>query len=126
MAHKKFFAGILGALLMSAFLNSHADDRAATAQPETPTLVDPTRPVAFVGPARKEGEAQKKLQLQAIFYGENRREAVINGKTVKVGETVDQVQIVAIGPGGVRYARNGQQGELVLLPKVLQPAQGED
>lgn len=90
------------------------------------TLVDPTRPVAFVGTAGKTEDGEQKLLLQAIFFGDSRREAVINGRTVKVGETIDQARIIAIAPGRVSYARNGVKGELVLLPKVLKPARGED
>jgi hypothetical protein len=89
-------------------------------------LVDPTRPVAFVDALNRADEQERKLNLQAIYYGENRREAVINGRTVKVGSVVDQVRILAISPGRVRYIKNGTEGELVLFPQVLQPIQGED
>jgi MSHA biogenesis protein MshK len=89
-------------------------------------LVDPTRPVAFVAPAGGLREGERKLQLQAIYVGEMRREAVINGRTVRVGDTLEQAKILAIGPGRVSYSKNGNEGELVLLPRVLQPVQGED
>lgn len=107
---------------------NHGNESAAPVPAEIPVqeLVDPTRPVAFVDSLNREDEQERKLQLQAIYYGENRREAVINGRIVKVGGMVDQVRILAIDAGRVRYAKNGTEGELVLLPRVLQPIQGED
>jgi MSHA biogenesis protein MshK len=89
-------------------------------------LVDPTRPVAFVATSNDRVQAENQLQLQAIFFGSGRREAVINGQTVKVGEFVGQAKIVAIKAGGVSFIKNGEKGELVLLPTVLQPAKVEE
>lgn len=121
------WAPLFGVTLASA--NDPAslvDNRLATSEPVIQELVDPTRPVAFVGPVGRPKETANQPKLQAIYLGENRREAVINGRTVKVGDVVDQVKILAIAPGRVRYIKNGKEGELVLLPRVLQPAQGED
>lgn len=113
-----FFAFLTGYLLCSSAVAR--EDSAAL------ELLDPTRPIAFVDSRKGALEAERALQLQAIYYGENRREAVINGRAVKVGDMLDQVRIVAINPGRVRYIKNGKEGELVLLPPVLQPIQGED
>jgi hypothetical protein len=63
-------------------------------------LIDPTRPVAFVAPVGK--------------------------KTVKVGDVVDQAKILAIGPGRVSFEKNGEKGELVLLPTVSKPVRVEE
>lgn len=93
---------------------------------EDPALVDPTRPVAFVAPVGKAEPEEKKMQLQAIFSADGKRKAVINGQTVKVGESVNQAKIVAIDSGRVRFIKNGERGELVLLPTVLQPAKVEE
>lgn len=119
---KRYSAVLFRVLLLLSPAVAVAGDPAAPAE----ELVDPTRPVAFVASQNGPRQAEKKLQLQAIYVGEKRREAVINGRTVKVGDTVEQVKILAIGPGRVSYAKNGTQGELVLLPRVLQPVQGED
>ncbi len=129
---KPLFLSFLCALLCGAAVAS-ADDSAAVAdnrlvivEPVAQELVDPTRPVAFVGAVGRPKETARKPQLQAIYFGENRREAVIDGRTVKVGDMVGQMKILAINAGRVGYIKNGQEGELVLLPRVLQPVQGGD
>lgn len=96
------------------------------AEESEPALIDPTRPVAFVAPAGKVKKAEDQLQLQAIYSGGGRQQAVINGHLVNVGDKVGQAVIVAINPAGVRYKRNNEEGELVLLPKVSKPARGGD
>lgn len=130
---QNYWSILLRVLLLCLPAVAQGNDAAAPANRSIPVdtglqeLVDPTRPLAFIGPANGgPGEAERKLQLQAVYHGESRREAVINGRTVKVGDVVDHARILAIGPGRVRYVKNGQEGELVLLPRVLQPIRGED
>jgi hypothetical protein len=118
MALKRFYILPLCALALSFTVSAQGVDEL--------TLVDPTRPVAFVAPTGKQQQEENKLQLQAIFSGGGRREAVINGRAVKVGDMVDQAKILAIGPGRVSFVKNGEKGELVLLPTVSKPVRVEE
>ena len=132
-SEKQFFMRSLGVLLLCGPAIAWAEDSAVVAdnrpviaESTVQELVDPTRPVAFVAPVGQQPKTERKPQLQAIYFGDDRREAVINGRTVKVGDVVDQAKILAIGPGRVRYTKNGKEVELVLLPRVLQPVRGEN
>jgi MSHA biogenesis protein MshK len=116
MAFKRFFMLPLCVLALPLMASAQGAEE----------LIDPTRPVAFVAPVGKKTPEENKLQLQAIFSGEGRREAVINGQTVKVGDVVDQAKILAIGPGRVSFEKNGEKGELVLLPTVSKPVRVEE
>jgi MSHA biogenesis protein MshK len=116
MASKRFFMLPLFVLALPMMASAQGAEE----------LIDPTRPVAFAAPVGKKTQEENKLQLQAIFFGESRREAVINGKTVKVGDVVDQAKILVIGPGRVRFEKNGEKGELVLLPTVSKPVRVEE
>ena len=51
-------------------------------------------------------------KLQGIFYSANNASAIINGKTVKVGDEVDGLKVVAITQTGVRVESGGQAREL--------------
>lgn len=116
---KSYFPWLFcGLLLATAVASANAAEETA--------LIDPTRPVAFVAPIGVQKREEKKLQLQAIFSGDGRREAVINGRAVKVGDFVEQAKIVAIAPGRVSFVKNGEKGELVLLPTVSHPAKVEE
>jgi len=87
-----------------------------------PAIQDPTRPVNFVAPKTRQTQEQEQgLRLQAIFIGQGRAEAVINGRRLKPGDTVEQARIVAIHPGRVVYERGGVQVQLVLRPVVTRP-----
>lgn len=117
MALKQFYILAMCVLALPLTISAQSDELA---------LVDPTRPVAFVAPIGQKQQREHKLQLQAIFAGGGRQEAVINGQRVKVGDVVDQAKILAIGPGRVSFVRNGEKGELVLLPTVSKPVRVEE
>lgn len=94
---------------------------ATATESETPIL-DPTRPVNFVAPKTRQGQAQEQsLRLQAIFWGPGRAEAVINGRSLRPGDTLERARIIAIFPGRVLYERGGVQAELVLRPALTRP-----
>jgi len=82
-------------------------------------LVDPTRPLHAVVAKANAAEENRPLQLQAVYTDSTRARAVINGKTVVVGDVVEQAKILAIQPDKVIYLKNGVKGKLVLLPAVL-------
>ncbi|GEM_PF-1514682 len=78
---------------------------------------DPTRPpVVQVGPspeAKTEGKAP--LELQAVFFAEGRRIAIINDQRVAVNDTVLSARILAIERDRVAVQRDGETIELELV-----------
>ncbi len=87
-------------------------------------LQDPTRP-AFLNPgsetAAGTANTAPSLVLTAIRLSPNRRSAMINDRTVKVGGRVGDARVVAIDRDGVRLQRGTEQFTLHLLPiKVKQ------
>lgn len=89
-------------------------------------IADPTQPVNFIAPKSRQAKEEQGLRLQAIFLGQGRAEAVINGRRVRSGDTVEQARIVAIHSGRVVYERGGVQAVLVLRPTITRPiADGE-
>lgn len=84
-------------------------------------IADPTQPVNFVAPKTRQAQAEQGLRLQAIFLGQGRAEAVINGRRVRPGDTVEQARIVAIHSGRVVYERGGVQAVLALRPTITRP-----
>ncbi len=107
-----------GSLLLAALLAGlqvvHADE-----------LRDPTRP-AFLdavaaGVAPGDAKTAPSLILTAIRLSPSRRSAMINDRTVKVGERIGDARVVAIDRDGVRLQRGTEQFMLHLLPiKVKQ------
>ena len=78
-------------------------------------LTDPTRPSGgFVAPAERAKNASP-LRLESVLIGANRRVAVINGKTCRVGERVDGATVVAIHGDSAVLVREGTRITLPLL-----------
>lgn len=86
-------------------------------------LPDPTRPPpAFIDPgAAGEGAAEDagdSMSLQSILVSKRRRQAVIGGKVVKVGDMIGQAKVVRIAEDGV-VLRTGKHYEtLRLFPDI--------
>lgn len=82
-------------------------------------LSDPTRPPqgyeVHRAEVRPEGPPPR---LSAIMIGRRARHAVLNGHAVRVGDIVDDLEIVAIEPGKISALRNGQPLEIPLLLAV--------
>lgn len=104
---KFVFALALPAMLMLV--------RPVWAQDAQESLRDPTRPLGFA--AQKAAEAR--LELQAIFIRDNTKEAVINGKSVSVGESVSGAVVTKIDEKSVRYRKAGKTGTLKLRESVF-------
>ncbi len=78
-------------------------------------LVDPTRPIVSGNIA-----AVKKnpLILQAIYDRKGKKTAVINGKTVRVGDHLGGAKVVNISASSVSVERNGNRDLLSLRAKI--------
>ncbi len=85
--------------------------------------LDPTQPPLDLRPAAAAGsEAAPSPQLQAILRGAGSTRAVISGRTVQVGDVLNDAKVVAIYPHAVLLERQGQQELLRLVEPILKPS----
>jgi len=86
----------------------------AFAAQDAGAISDPTRPSGYAAPdvAAKSGDA---LKLESVLIARNRRVAVINGKTCRVGDSVNGARLVAIHADGAELVRDGSRVVLPLL-----------
>ena len=90
-------------------------------------LSDPTRPpVRSVDPDRPvEEEPGTPLELQAVFFAEGRRLAIVNDQRVEPGDIVLAARVIEIGRDHILLSRDGETIELELVRenvKRLRPA----
>ncbi len=78
-------------------------------------LVDPTLPLGY----STKGQQQSALKLQAIFLGGNRKEAIVNGVSVKEGDSLQGKRIVKIKHDAIVIEKNGGLRTLVLRPSIF-------
>ncbi len=82
-------------------------------------LADPTKPWS---PSGQMGKAEKKGEqepvLQSIMISRNRRAAIIDGRTVTVGEKVGDAVLEKIGEGQVVLKSGGSLKTLRLFPDM--------
>ncbi|HZW14191.1 MAG TPA: hypothetical protein VFF81_13495 [Noviherbaspirillum sp.] len=93
---------------------------AAVTSASAQALVDPTRPPASLGaePAVSGQAVQSGPVLQSILISPRRKEAIISGQTVKVGDKVGEATIVRIAEDQV-VLRHGKDLEtLKLFPNI--------
>jgi len=83
-------------------------------------LIDPTRPAS---PHRRSSDDPVRNQggwrLDSTLVAPDRRVAVINGKQVSEGESVDGARVIAIHQLEVRIQAPGRRMTLQLLPDIL-------
>lgn len=87
----------------------------AVAQEAKESLRDPTRPLGLS--VQKTAEAR--LELQAIFIRDKSKEAVINGQSVREGDSVSGALITGIDEKTVSYRKAGKSGKLKLRDSVF-------
>jgi MSHA biogenesis protein MshK len=87
-------------------------------------LSDPTRPeIAAASPAAP--AAASRFELRAVLIGKGRRVAVINGRALGVGDTVDGAEVLSIDAGRVRIRTPDGERELALADAVNVTPAGE-
>jgi len=70
------------------------------------TLRDPTRPPLPVA-AHRDTVRDSVPRLSGIFTSGERRAAIVNGRLVHAGDSVDQLAIEAVLADGIRYRQAG-------------------
>lgn len=84
-------------------------------------LVDPTRPAgAAYAPAARAQTARHGWRLDSTLVAPDRRVAVINGRHVSEGESVDGARVIEIRPLNVLIQAPGRRMTLQLLPDIVQ------
>ena len=86
-------------------------------------LIDPTRPVSAPVAVQAPTVATTisgPLKLEAIVHSNDRRLAIINGKLLRVGESLGGVRIEAIGIDAIQYSRAGRSQTLRLAEQAIQ------
>jgi len=82
--------------------------------------VDPTKPlssygIASVNSLKKEGA----MVLETIVYSEQVRTAVINGKILKVGDTIGEYKMLAVNDKSVILGLDEERLKLTLFSEIV-------
>lgn len=83
---------------------------------------DPTLPPTLPATPEAAADAVPAPLLQAILRGPAGARAVIGGQSLKVGERLGELRLLAIRPRSVLIERQGQRSELHLSQPVVTPA----
>jgi hypothetical protein len=83
-----------------------------------PLLSTPQKPnakaVAQPGQRTNHADELRKLNIQSILVSKSRRAALVNGKLIQEGATIEQFKVEQIGDASVTFSRDGQRFELKL------------
>jgi hypothetical protein len=111
----KFIALIKGLTLISA-LSVASYSSTSNAQ-----QVDPTKPFnsAVTGLASQQSGEVEQLRLESIIMKNNKTNAIINGKFLKVGDKVGEFKIEKISANSVNLTSTGTNMTLSLFTDVL-------
>jgi MSHA biogenesis protein MshK len=81
-------------------------------------LRDPTRPPSFSAARPEAAEAASDLVLQTVLVSPERRNAIVNGRLVRVGDSVSGMRVIEIRESAVVLRGPGEQRTLSLFPAV--------
>lgn len=103
------FRGVLGLALLAAAGLAPAQQ-----------LGDPTQPTALDEPAAAGAvvKAGPRWRLQSTLVADNRRLAIINGRTVAAGDRIDGATVREVRQEGVTLEVDGRRVELRMLGAV--------
>lgn len=96
-------------------IEKNAVNGASSKAEQDKSLRDPTRPLTYT----RKAEVASALQLQAIFERVSGYEAVINGRSVRVGQKVDNATITKITAERVHYEREGRHASVALRKNIF-------
>ena len=87
---------------------------------------DPTQPADYSLPASGGGTAERARGpvLQSTFVSPGRKRAVIDGKSVGVGDKVNDARVVDIRPYEVVLRQGGRDTSLRLMPQLVKQKGG--
>lgn len=80
---------------------------------------DPTQPPPALSPAGGDAPVAVSLRLQAIVLRPGNSRAIINGQSLKAGEQLDGVRVLAIQPRSVLVECQGRRELLRLAVPVI-------
>ena len=86
------------------------------------SLPDPTRPADFTDQAAIKAEVPKEFinwHVRAIRLSASGRNAIVNGRLVRVGDEIDSAKIVAITTNTVVLSHDRKRVILKLLPEEV-------
>ncbi len=98
-------------------------ERARQLELEKQLAAQTTRPPLPASPAPGPSAGAEELQLQGIFWGVAKPQAIINRKAYSVGDEVDGAKIVAISREGVTVSVDGK--ELLVRPRESSRQKGQ-
>ena len=103
---KRMWMGWLGFLLSTVPAIASAE-----------TLVDPTRPPALIA-TEQPGSVPAGPMLQSVLISPKRKEAIIAGKTVRVGDKFGEARVIKISENEVVLRNGSEMQTLKLFPDV--------
>ena len=86
------------------------------------SLTDPTRPASMSVP-RNTGIEQKiiyEYKLSQIYTSRKNRRAIVNGQNVKMGDWIENAQVIAIKANSVNLLIDGSIREIAIVPSIKQ------
>jgi hypothetical protein len=95
-------------------LNKEGVSAAESMQVATPAIGNPTRAIGTPAAPVAVAATANGPKLQGIFYSANNPSAIINGKSMKVGDEANGIKVVAIKQKSVLVQTGGQQRELTM------------
>lgn len=83
-------------------------------------LDDPTRPPGYrlVLPGGKKAATAIRFSLSSVRISSTRRTAIINDRTVEVGDKVNSAKVIAIYPSSVKLKKLGKIFTIRLLSRI--------
>lgn len=106
---------ILASLALSLLLVASAS-RAAAAEPGGQALGDPMRPPETSASPSNEARGDASARLQSVLISRSRSVAVIDGRSVRLGERIGDATVTAISPSQVTLQRGAERQTLKLYP----------
>ena len=99
-------------LALGLLLAASSASQAALGQP----LGDPMRPPEASASPSIEPRTEASTRLQSVLISGHRRAAVIDGRSVGLGERIGDATVVAISPSEVTLQRGSERQTLKLYP----------